>query len=101
MATSEIYTDALGNLTAIKDPQAVLDYSFDWSAWLEAISDTIVSAVFTAVGCTAVSQGVAEGVATAMVSGGEVGQVAAVTCRITTAAGRVDDRTINFLIKHR
>jgi len=37
----------------------------------------------------------------AWISGGTVGQAAAATCRITTAGGRVDDRTLTFTIKER
>ena len=32
----------MGTLWDNKDPDAVLDYGFDWSAWLEA-GDTIVT----------------------------------------------------------
>jgi hypothetical protein len=37
----------------------------------------------------------------AWISGGTVGQAAAATCRITTAGGRTDDRTLTFTIKER
>ena len=34
--------------TAQKDPNAVLDYSVDWTAWLLDVADTIASATVTA-----------------------------------------------------
>lgn len=39
--------------------------------------------------------------ATAFVSGGSVGEMLNLTCRITTAGGRIDDRTIVLKIVNR
>ena len=99
---SVIYQDARGNFWAKKDPHSRLDYPFDWSAWLADAGDTLVTAEFEAVGVTAeTAQAPSGGVAYPWVSGGVAGQPASVTCRITTAGGRVDDRTLNFLIVER
>lgn len=78
-----------------KDPAAVLDYSFDWSAYLTPLADTITSVtwVLTA-GITKVSQSFSANSATAFVSGGVLGETETLTCRITTAGGRTDDRSI-------
>jgi hypothetical protein len=57
--------------TWIKDPDAVLDYTVDWSAWLES-GDTI-----------------------------EVGEDYTVRFRVTTVGIRTDDRTITLLVRQR
>jgi hypothetical protein len=84
-----------------KDPDANLDYRWDWSPWMTA-GDTISSHQVTVQG------GVVLGThshdansVTAWISGGTVGQDAEATARITTAQGRTDDRTIRFLVRHR
>jgi uncharacterized protein (DUF1501 family) len=94
-----------GKARVTKDPNAVLDYLFDWSAWLDAHTpaDTIATASVLAIGCTLITSTV-EGGGTrvrAWISGGTVGQPASATCRINTAGGRTDDRTLTFTIKER
>ncbi len=82
-----------------KDPNATLDYSFDWTAYLLPIVDTISSVSFIASsGITVVSQTNNTTVATAFVSGGAIGATETLTCRIVTAGGRTDDRTIELKI---
>lgn len=102
MTTSAIYRDNRGRYLTRKDPDAVLDYPFDWSEWLADVNDTLVSAEITAAGVTAEPLGLpVNGVVGVMVSGGAVGVAASVTCRITTAGGRTDDRTLHFVIGER
>lgn len=81
----------------VQDPTALLDYTLDWSDWLG--TDTLVGAVFTAAGLTVNASGFTSYAATAFLSGGVDGVDYPVTCTITTAGGRVDDRT--FLIQVR
>jgi len=94
-----------GKPTVDKDPNAVLDYVFDWSAWLaaHAPADTISSAIVLVSGVSLVTAASIEsGVRVrAWLSGGTVGEPAFATCRITTAGGRVDDRTITIKVKER
>lgn len=78
-----------------KDPGAVLDYIWDWSRWLG--EDTISSRTVTAEsGITKDSDSILTGSqkVRAFISGGTVGETYDVTCQITTAAGRTDERTI-------
>lgn len=93
-----------GKPTIDKDPNATLDYVFDWSTWLAAHDpvDTITTHEVLVTGVTLNTSAI-EGAnrVRAWISGGTVGQPAQATCRITTAAGRVDDRTIFFKIKER
>lgn len=83
-----------------KDPDATLDYSVDWTDWL-ADSETITTIDVEATGVTLDSSAHADGISTAWVSGGAVHTQATVRHRITTSAGRIDDRTIKLSIQHR
>lgn len=88
--------------TAVKDPSAHLDYGWDWGPWLPA-GDTIAASTWTA------SPGVTveldsftpEGLTVVWVSGGTAGQTYSLTNRVTTAEGRVDDRTITLMVRDR
>lgn len=90
--------------TFTKDPDAVLDYACDWSAWLSG--DTIASSTWT------VPDGLTEGTgdyesthtateALVWLSGGTAGRTYAVTNRITTTEGREDERTIYVRVRER
>lgn len=88
------------NPTIDKDPDATLDYSWDWSTWLDG--DTISSRSFVVdTGLTVVSSQEVAGVVTAFISGGTAGQLLRATCRIVTALGRTDDRSIVLKIVER
>jgi len=85
-----------------KDPNATLDYSFDWGPYLTPLADTIVSVEWLlSAGLTKVSQSNTTTVATVFVSGGVLDESETLTCRITTAGGRIDDRTISLNITSR
>ncbi len=86
--------------TFSKDPQATLDYVWDWSAWLG--DDTIAThAVVAATGLTVASTSTSAGKVTAWISGGTDRQEYAVTCTITTTGGRTDERTSRFQVNSR
>lgn len=85
-----------------KDPNAVLDYTFDWTAYLAPIADTIQSVTWVLTsGITKTSQTNTTTTATAFISGGTEGSTEILTCRIVTAGGRTDDRSINLKIVSR
>lgn len=105
MATSFV-ADSKGRMVIDKDPDAVLDYSFDWTAWLLDVTDTIASVSAVCVGVIldpGHNPTFSGGVATVWVKGGVVGseEKPSLTCRIVTAAGRTDDRTVYFNMKVR
>lgn len=88
-----------------KDPNATLDWVFDWSSWLAdgeeiSTSEFIVSAGLTvedgplAPTHTTIS-------ATVWLSGGQTGQVYQVTNRVTTNQNRIDDRSIRIRVVNR
>ena len=76
-----------------KTAVAVLDYSFDWSAWLagDQIEDFDVTVPD---GLVRDSQSIGSNVVTVWLSGGTVGQSYRVRCQVTTTAGRTDERSI-------
>ncbi len=93
----------------VKDPNATLDYTFDWTQWLTDISDSIISATISVVPAddastlNIVQQTVASPKVIAWLSGGVAGKTYQVTCHITTAStpARVDDRSIFIKVKER
>lgn len=84
----------------IKDPQAVLNYDWDWRPWL-APDDTLTDATFTAPpGLTIQSSSfLTGGVATVWLADGEPRTDYVVTCEITTAAGLIDNRSVTIACK--
>lgn len=86
-----------------KDPQAVLDYTVDWDAddWLG--TDTITGTpVWTLpAGITKDSQTNTTTTATIWLSGGTDGADYDIACKITTAGGRTDERTIRIQCRQR
>lgn len=86
-----------------KDPSAVLDYTFDWSAWLTS-PETIQTAVITVpTGLTLNSTVVNPTQVTGWIAGGASGQQYTVTCHITTNSvpARQDQRTITIVVLNR
>jgi hypothetical protein len=84
-----------------KDPDATLDWIFDWNLWLgefETISD---ADFFVDPGITIVSQSHTQKTSTVWLSGGTEGQVYRITCRITTSDGRIDDRSFTLRCTNR
>lgn len=85
-----------------KDPDAILDYQWDWSAWLATVGDTLAAVAFIAEdGITVDSSEFSDTAATAWISGGTLGTTYSVVCRVTTTGGRVDDRTAELKIVER
>ncbi len=83
-----------------KDPAAKLDYSIDWSRWLDG--DTIAISTWT------VPDGISEteathtaSIATIWLSGGIAGSEYLITNRIATASGREDERTLRIVVEDR
>lgn len=92
--------------TATIDPDARLDWRWDWSAWLTD-GDTITTATVTDTTGAAEPTIVVGDVShddtsvTVWLSGGVDRQQARLTCHIATAQGRADDRTLRLYIAHR
>jgi len=87
--------------TFIKDPDAVLDYSVDWSKWLAG--DQIQTSAWTVSdpGLEAAEDSNTGTRATVWLSSGAVGQSYTVTNRITTSGGRTDERSFAIQVQDR
>lgn len=84
----------------IKDPQAILDYGFDWSAWLD--DDAISTSTWILPsGMTSVQEGINGSTTIIWLSGGVIETRYDVVNRIVTVAGRTDDRTIKIVCMER
>lgn len=95
-----------------KDPDAVLDYPVDWAngpdgspGWLED-GDTIAESEWfvpdgLTVGTGAQAPSHTDTTTTVWLSGGTLGENYKIVNRVTTTAGRTDDRTITIAIRER
>ena len=82
-----------------KDPDAIIDYSIDWSDWLQ--SDTISTGTWVVPAGIIETQRVqTESICTIYLSSGTAGNTYSVTNRITTANGRVNDQTIFIIVRN-
>lgn len=87
--------------TFTKDPEAVLDYIFDWSDWL-ASGETIQTASITVQsGITLASTINSTTAVVGWISGGTVNTTYRVECKIVTSAGRTDVRGIQIRVADR
>lgn len=87
-------------LKAVKDPNAVLDYKWDWTDWMPD-NDRIVASTFTVDDpAVAVEDTLFDDTTTtAWLSGGTAGETYVVTNHIVTEDGREDDRSIKIVCK--
>ena len=84
----------------VKDPDEVLDYTFDWSTYLG--SDTISSDVVNVdSGLTKDSDSNDTSSVTVWLSGGTAGKAYKVASKIVTAGGRTAERTIIITVRER
>ena len=87
--------------TWLHDPDALLDYSVDWSRWLVS-GDTIASVSWTVPsGITNDHTSNTTSRATIWLTGGTPGKSYQITCHVVTAAGREDDRTFQITVVER
>lgn len=94
----------------LKDPEARLDYTFDWRAetngtgdsdWL-LDGDSISTHTLTVPSGLTLDTESADGdTVTAWLEGGTAGQSYTVTCHITTVQGRQDDRSLLITVTNR
>lgn len=84
-----------------KDPSGVLDYGFDWSAWLASGEAITASTWFSTVGITIDSDTHSLTSTVVWLSGGTSSQVYEVTNQIVTNAGRTDQRSLIIRVTNR
>ena len=81
-----------------KDPDDVLDYEVDWSAWL--VADTISTSTWTLpAGITKNSDTNDTTTTTIWLSGGTAGTKYTLVNRIVTAGGRTKDQSVKLPVK--
>lgn len=84
-----------------KDPDEVLDYQIDWSERLNG--DTISTSTWTISGTDSLlvedSNEISGDLSIVWLSAGTLGKKYTLTNRITTAAGRTMDQSVNLRIK--
>jgi hypothetical protein len=86
---------------AVKDPNAVLDYKFDWSAWL-AVSETITSSTWTVpAGITKQSDTHDTSSTTIWLTSGTAGITYMLVNEIVTNQGRTENRSLSLFLEDR
>lgn len=83
-----------------KDPNAVLDYTFDWQRWLQS-GETISTVTVTGTNVTIDSNSETGGVVTVWLSGGTAGTEATVAVKIATSDSRTDERSLALPVAER
>ncbi len=85
----------------IKDPDAVLDFGFNWATWLQT-GETISSVTWTVPsGIVKTAQDDYVTAASIWLSGGTAGTNYNVACKIVTTLGRTDERTMTISVRNR
>lgn len=90
----------------LKDPDAVLDYTIDWGAEYLAAGELLATSSWSVLpvepgGVTIVGSDFDTSTSTAKAAGGIAGRLYSLANRITTAAGRVDERSIVIRVEKR
>lgn len=90
---------------AVKDPDAKLDFTINWEPWLKEVDDVISSTTaptwIIPSGLTKHQESNTSYKSTVWVSAGVPGTTYVLVNRITTQAGRIDDRSIQLTIVER
>lgn len=86
-----------------KDPDAKLDYGIDWNTdGYLATGETISASTWTVpTGITEVSSEFSGTVTKIWLSGGTAGETYTIANRITTTAGRIDERSFDIVVEER
>jgi len=95
-----------------KDPNAVLDYVFDWAAstngtgssdWLATAETISTKTITSTTGITVDSSSITDSntSVTVWLSGGTAGTDYEIACKIVTSASRTDERTITIMVRER
>lgn len=91
--------------TYTKDPQATLDYVFDWSQWVQN-GEVIVTSQFavsntSATGLSVVVTQNTASTATIWLGGGTVGRTYSIVNTVTTDQGRTNVKSVNIRVMDR
>lgn len=84
-----------------KDPSALLDYSIDWSAWLQPGETITTSTWVVTAGIVVTDSDNSPTVATVWLSGGTTLREYTVANKVTTTGGRQDERSFRVRVVNR
>lgn len=87
--------------TLAKDPDAVLDYTVDWTAFLTSVTDTILTSEFVIdenADITLTGETLDGNQHTVFIAGGTANTRYRITSRITTAGGRTQDQSFLLIV---
>lgn len=105
MATGFVQT--IQGLTIVKDTEAQLFYTFDWSEWLPT-GDSLATVAYTITArandpdpLIKESEGISGDTTYIELSNGQEGKVYTVTCKITTTEGLIDRRNFRCKVQAR
>lgn len=87
--------------TYIKDPSDVLDYVFDWSAWLGASETISTSTTTVPSGIVKDSESNTTTAATVWISGGTAGNTYRIANKIVTNQARTVERSVTIQVEER
>jgi len=89
-------------MQVIKDPNAKLDYKISWAQWLPQ-GDAIAASTWVNVtaGITTSAAAFTDTATSIWIEDGTVDTIYSLTNRVTTDAGRIDDRTFTVLIQEK
>ena len=90
----------------LKDPEAVLDYTIDWGAEYLADGELLAQSEWSVVpdetgGISVAGSDFDSSTSTAKAAGGIVGRLYRLVNRITTATGRIDERSVVIRVETR
>lgn len=90
----------MSSIWFVKEPEALLDYTIDWSDWL-AEGDTIASGSFTLLetGLTIEDEIYSDTKATVWLSGGVSGTTYHIVSSVVSVGGRDDERVFDILVR--
>lgn len=92
---------AVKTQTFRKDPEATLDYGFDWSEWLMSGEIIQISNWTVPIGITANETALGDSTTKIWLSGGAVGETYVIANKVTTSGGRVDERSFEVIVENR
>jgi hypothetical protein len=105
MATG--FTQTQQGLSIVKDTEAKLTYTFEWSEWLPT-GDSLATVVYTIGARTndpdplvSITNGITGTKTYIKLDQGQVGKTYTVSCKVTTTAGLIDRRSFRVKIEDR
>lgn len=81
------------------DPDAIIDYIIDWTAWLNG--DNIATSAWSLTNASEASSANTTKTATVFIQAAVAGKIVTMRNRITTTGGRTEDRTLRARVREK